>query len=158
MKVILISDVENVGTVGDIKEVKNGMARNYLFPRKLAVKATEPNLKAWGKRIEAVKLRKTEILENAKALAEKLQNLEISISAKSGENDRLFGSITSQNICDALATAGFEISRRDIVFEGPIKTLGNHTITLKLHTDVTQDIILNVVNEQDPKQDQEDDN
>ena len=84
MKVILISDVENIGSVGDVKDVKNGMARNYLFPRKLAIKATEANLKAWESRIEAIRLRKTEILENAKALAEKLEGLEISIPAKSG--------------------------------------------------------------------------
>ena len=91
MKVILISDVENVGVVGDVKDVKNGMARNYLFPRKLAIKATESNLKAWKSKIEAIKLRKTEVLENAQAFAEKLEGLEISIPAKAGEEDRLFG-------------------------------------------------------------------
>ena len=149
MKVILISDVENIGSVGDVKDVKNGMARNYLFPRKLAIKATEANLKAWESRIEAIRLRKTEILENAKALAEKLKDLEISISAKSGEEDRLFGSVTSQNISDALAEKGFEISRRDIALDGTIKALGTYTVALKLHTDVTQQITLNVVKEEE---------
>ena len=149
MKVILISDVENIGSVGDVKDVKNGMARNYLFPRKLAIKATESNLKAWKSRIEAIRLRKTEILENAKALAEKLNGLEISISAKSGEEDRLFGSVTSQNISDALTEKGFEISRRDIALDGTIKALGTYTVALKLHTDVTQQITLNVVKEEE---------
>ena len=149
MKVILISDVENIGSVGDVKDVKNGMARNYLFPRKLAIKATEANLKAWESRIEAIKLRKTEILENARALAEKLEGLEISIPAKSGEEDRLFGSVTSQNISDALGEKGFEISRRDIALDGTIKALGTYSVALKLHTDVTQQITVNVVKEEE---------
>ena len=149
MKVILISDVENIGSVGDVKDVKNGMARNFLFPRKLAIKATEANLKAWESRIEAIRLRKTEILENAKALAEKLEGLEISIPAKSGEEDRLFGSVTSQNISDALGEKGFEISRRDIALDGTIKALGTYSVALKLHTDVTQQITVNVVKEEE---------
>ena len=149
MKVILISDVENIGSVGDVKEVKNGMARNYLFPRKLAIKATEANLKAWESRIEAIRLRKTEILENAKALAEKLEGLEVTIPAKSGEEDRLFGSVTSQNISDALGEKGFEISRRDIALDGTIKALGTYSVALKLHTDVTQQITVNVVKEEE---------
>lgn len=149
MKVILISDVENIGSVGDVKDVKNGMARNFLFPRKLAIKATEANLKAWESRIEAIRLRKTEIFENAKALAEKLEGLEISIPAKSGEEDRLFGSVTSQNISDALGEKGFEISRRDIALDGTIKALGTYSVALKLHTDVTQQITVNVVKEEE---------
>lgn len=149
MKVILISDVENVGVVGDVKEVKNGMARNYLFPRKLAVKATESNLKAWKSKIEAIRLRKTEILENAKVLGEKLEGLEISISGKAGEGDRLFGSVTSQNISDALKERGFEISRRDILLDGTLKELGTYTVALKLHTDVTQQVTVNVVKEEE---------
>ena len=148
MKVILISDVENIGSVGDVKDVKNGMARNYLFPRKLAIKATEANLKAWESRIEAIRLRKTEILENARALAEKLEGLEITIPAKSGEEDRLFGSVTSQNISDALGEKGFEISRRDIALDSTIKALGTYSVALKLHTDVTRQITVNVVKEE----------
>ena len=148
MKVILISDVENLGSVGDVKDVKNGMARNYLFPRKLAVKATESNLQAWKTKIDTIKLRKTEILENAQALAEKLEGIEISIPAKSGEGDRLFGSITSQNISDALGEKGFEISRRDIDLDGTIKALGTYLVALKLHTDVTPQITVNVVKEE----------
>ncbi len=149
MKVILISDVENIGVVGEVKDVKNGMARNYLFPRKLAIKATESNLKAWKSRIESIKLRKTEILENAKSLAEKLEGLEISISAKAGEGDRLFGSVTSQNISDAIGEKGFEISRRDIMLDGTLKELGTYTVSVKLHMDVTQQITVNVVKEEE---------
>lgn len=149
MKVILISDVETIGSVGDVKDVKNGMARNYLFPRKLAIKATEANLKAWESRIEAIRLRKTEVLENAKAFAEKLEGLEITIPAKSGEEDRLFGSVTSQNISDALGEKGFEISRRDIELDGTIKALGTYSVAVKLHTDVTPQITVNVVKEEE---------
>lgn len=149
MKVILISDVENIGVVGDVKDVKNGMARNYLFPRKLAVKATESNLRAWKSKIEAIRLRRTEILENARAFAEKLEGVEISIPAKAGEENRLFGSVTSQNISDALGEKGFEISRRDILLDGTLKELGTYKVAVKLHTDVTQQITVNVVKEEE---------
>lgn len=150
MKVILISDVDGVGSVGDVKEVKNGMARNFLIPRKLAVRATEANLKAWEKRIEAARLRRTEILENAKSLGERLRGTEVSIPARSGENDRLFGSVTSQNISDALAEKGFEIQRRDIDLEGTIKALGTYRVAVKLHHEVSEEITVNVVEEQEP--------
>ena len=151
MKVILISDVENVGAAGDVKEVKNGLARNYLIPRKLAIRASESNLKAWAKKIEAFRLRKSEILENAKSLAEKLGGVEISIPARSGENGRLFGSVTSQNISDALGEKGFELSRKDIVLDSSIKALGDYEVTVKIHQDVTQQIKVSVVEEEQPE-------
>lgn len=150
MKVILISDVDNVGSVGDVKEVKTGMARNFLIPRKLAVEASGANLRAWEKRIEAARLRKTQILENARALGERLREVEVSIRARSGEGDRLFGSVTSQNISDALAEKGFEIDRRDIGLEGTIKALGTHRVAVKLHPEVTERITVNVVEEMEP--------
>ncbi len=150
MKVILISDVDNVGSVGDVKEVKTGMARNFLIPRKLAVEASDANLRAWEKRIEAARLRRTEILENARALGERLGEVEISIRARSGEGDRLFGSVTSQNISDALAEKGFEIERRNIGLEGTIKALGTYKVAVKLHPEVTERITVNVVEESEP--------
>lgn len=153
MKVILISDVDSVGSVGDVKEVKNGMARNFLIPRKLAVKATEANLKAWEKRIEAARLRRTEVLENAKSLGERIRGVEVSIPAKSGENDRLFGSVTSQNVSDALAEKGFEVPRRDIDLGGTIKALGTYKASVKLHQEVSEEITVNVVEEREPAAD-----
>ena len=150
MKVILISDVDSVGSVGDVKEVKTGMARNFLIPRKLAVEASDANLRAWEKRIEAAKLRRTEILENAKALGERLGEIELSIRARSGEGDRLFGSVTSQNISDALAEKGFEVERRNIGLEGTIKALGTYKVAVKLHPEVTERITVNVVEESEP--------
>ncbi len=151
MKVILISDVENLGDVGEVKNVKNGMARNYLFPRKLAIKATEVNLKAWEKRIESAKLRRRDILESAKALAKKLEEVDISIPAKAGEEGKLFGSVTAQNISDALAEAGFEISRKDIDLDGNIKALGTYKVALNLHAELSPEITVNVVSEQEPQ-------
>lgn len=153
MKVILISDVDSVGSVGDVKEVKNGMARNFLIPRKLAVRASEANLKAWEKRIEAAKLRRTEILENARSLGERVRGIEVSIQAKSGENDRLFGSVTSQNVSDALAEKGFEVPRRDIDLGGTIKALGTYKVSVKLHQEVSEEITVNVVEERQPAAD-----
>ncbi len=152
MKVILISDVENLGDTGEVKNVKNGMARNYLFPKKLAIKATDANLMTWEKRIESAKLRRTEILENAKALAEKLGDIEVSIPAKAGEGGRLFGSVTAQNISDALAAAGFDISRKDINLDGTIKALGTYKIALNIHAELSPEIIVNVVSEQGPQE------
>lgn len=150
MKVILISDVDSVGSVGDVKEVKTGMARNFLIPRKLAVEASDANLRAWEKRIEAARLRRTEILENAKVLGERLGKVELSIRARSGEGDRLFGSVTSQNISDALAEKGFEVERRNIGLEGSIKALGTYKVAVKLHPEVTERITVNVVEEREP--------
>lgn len=150
MKVILISDVDSVGSVGDVKEVKTGMARNFLIPRKLAVEASDANLRAWEKRIEAARLRRTEILENAKVLGERLGKVELSIRARSGEGDRLFGSVTSQNISDALAEKGFEVERRNIGLEGTIKALGTYKVAVKLHPEVTERITVNVVEEREP--------
>lgn len=150
MKVILISDVDSVGSVGDVKEVKTGMARNFLIPRKLAVEASDANLRAWEKRIEAARLRRTEILENARVLGERLGEVELSIRARSGEGDRLFGSVTSQNISDALAEKGFEIERRNIGLEGTIKSLGTYKVAVKLHPEVTERITVNVVEESEP--------
>ena len=150
MKVILISDVDSVGSVGDVKEVKTGMARNFLIPRKLAVEASDANLRAWEKRIEAARLRRTEILENAKVLGERLGKVELSIRARSGEGDRLFGSVTSQNISDALAEKGFEVERRNIGLESTIKALGTYKVAVKLHPEVTERITVNVVEEREP--------
>ena len=145
MKVILISDVKDLGLQGELKEVKNGMARNYLIPHKLAVRATEANLKIWERKKEALEIRKVQILNDTNALAEKLEGLNLTIAMKAGDNDRLYGSVTSQNISDALREKGFGVSRKDIALSNSIKTLGTYNIMIKLFQDISPTIILDVI-------------
>jgi len=147
MKVILADDVRGVGHRGDTVSVKPGFARNYLFPRGLAYEATEGN----KKRIAAESRARTTRLQGeragAEALAANLTGVTVTISAKAGEADRLFGSVTAQDIADALAAKGHPVDRRRLELEHPIKHLGEHTVPLRLHPDVHADLKVVVVPE-----------
>ena len=149
MKVLFIENVENIGKRGEIKEVKNGLARNFLLPQKLALRATHSNIKTWEVRLNALKLKDAKILENAQAIAESLRDTAITIAVKAGEEGKLFGSVTSQNIADSLNEKGFNIGRKDVQLKEPIKELGNFNIGVKVHPEVTADIILDVVREEE---------
>src|SRR5919109_1088594 len=140
MKVIFTSDVESVGKIGEIREVKDGFARNYLLPKKIAVEATPENIKTWERRRQILKKKEESLKAEAESLAAKLREVSCTIPVKVGEEDRLFGSVTSQNISDALKEKGFEISRKDIELDSPIKTLGTYEVLIKLHSDVTTNI------------------
>lgn len=152
MKVIFIEDVRNIGTIGEIKDVKNGLATNYLIPRKFVIKATEANLKIWEKKREALEVQKAEIYNSAKSLAENLEGLVLEFSMKAGEEDKLFGSVTSQNIADKLTEKGFDISRKDIVLDDSIKTLGSYQVAIRIHQDVSPEITVNVIKEEDEQE------
>ncbi len=149
MKVLLLDNVENIGKRGDVKEVKNGLARNFLLPKKLALRATDHNIKAWESRLNSLKLKDAKIVEDAQAIADKLNTVEISIAVKAGEEDKLFGSVTSQHISDSLKEQGYEVDRKTILLSEPIKTLGNFDIPVKLHPEVTANIKLDVVKEEE---------
>jgi len=149
MKVLLLDNIENIGKRGEVKEVKNGLARNFLLPKKLALRATEHNIKAWEGRLTALKLKDTKIVGDAQAIADTLNAVELSIVVKAGEEDKLFGSVTTQNISDALKEKGFDIDRKSIRLSEPIKTLGNFDIPIKLHSEVTANIKLDVVKEEE---------
>ncbi len=149
MKVIFIEDVRNIGTIGEIKDVKNGLATNYLIPKKFAIKATDANLKIWDKKSEALEAQKTEIYNEAKSLGENLQGLTLEFIMRAGEEDKLFGSVTSQNIADGLNEKGFDISRKDIVLDDSIKTLGSYQISIKIHQEVSPEITVNVLKKDD---------
>ncbi|MER3445324.1 MAG: 50S ribosomal protein L9 [Candidatus Dadabacteria bacterium] len=149
MKVILISDVESVGKRGETKEVKEGFARNYLFPRRLAVEATPANLKEWEQRRQALKKKEDKARAEAEGLASILERVSCVIPVKVGEEDKLFGSVTSQNISDALSRLGFDISKKDIELDAPIKALGVHEIPVRLHHNVTVNIKVEVVREEE---------
>lgn len=140
MQVILKTNVEKLGREGDVVEVADGYARNYLIPKNLAVQATEKNRRALeqAKRIElsrAIKERQA-----AEKLAQELSTVSCTIKAKAGENDRLFGSITSADISDALKEQGFDIDKKKILLDEPIKELGVFTVPIKLYSDITVDI------------------
>ncbi len=147
MKVILIADVESIGKRGETKEVKEGFARNYLFPRRFAVEATPANLKEWEQKKQTLKRKEDEARAKAESLAGSLQGISCVIPVKVGEEDRLFGSVTSQNISDALSRSGFDISKKDIELDAPIKTLGVHEVPVRLHHNVIVNIKVEVVRE-----------
>lgn len=147
MKVIFISDVESIGRQGEIKDVKEGLARNYLLPKKLAITATPGNLKIWEQKSVALRKKEDKVKGEAEKFASKLNGLAIKIPVKVGEEEKIFGSVTSQSISDALGQLGYEVSKKQIDLESPIKTLGMHEVTLKLHHDVTAAISVEVVEE-----------
>jgi large subunit ribosomal protein L9 len=147
MRVILLHDVEPFGKRGEIKEVKRGLARNYLFPRKMAIEATPGNLKLWEQQKRALTKKEEALKSEAQSLAARLEGVSCIIPVKVGEEERLYGSVTSQNIADALSNMGFEISRKDIELDAPIKTLGTHEVRVRLHSNVTVNIVIQVVPE-----------
>ncbi len=137
MKVILISDEGPFGKKGEIREVKSGFARNFLIPRKIAIEATPGNLKAWEQQISSLKKREGKLKEEAKSLALRLEGVTCTIPVKVGDEERMFGSVTAQTISDSLSNQGFDVSKKDIDLSSPIKTLGAHDVRVKLHSDVS---------------------
>jgi len=149
MKVILRSDIINVGRQGEIKEIAAGFARNFLLPKSLVMEATAQNLKIWER--ERVKLEKQreEIIETAKALVEKLESEKFSIKVKIGENGKIFGSITTASIAKAISLQGFEISKKDILLADNIKDVGEYEIPLRLHPEVHAKIKISIISEKE---------
>ncbi|MCZ6638717.1 MAG: 50S ribosomal protein L9 [Candidatus Dadabacteria bacterium] len=147
MRVILTTDVESVGKMGEIKEVKNGLARNYLIPKKLAIRATPGNMKVWEQKSNIIMKREEGLKVEAQGYASKIDGVSVSIAVKVGEGNKIFGSVTSQNISAALKEAGFEVSRKDIKLESPIKVLGTHDVSVKLYQDVEANISVTVIGE-----------
>jgi large subunit ribosomal protein L9 len=137
MKVILISDEGVFGKKGEIREVKSGFARNFLIPRKIAIEATPGNLKTWEQQISSLKKREVKLKEEAKTLASRLEGVICTIPMKVGDEERIFGSVTTQTISDSLSKQGFDISKKDIDLASPIKTLGTHDVRVKLYSDVS---------------------
>jgi large subunit ribosomal protein L9 len=137
MKVILQENVEGVGHLGDLLEVSDGFARNYLLPRKKALEANPRNVKALEhvKRIMAEKARKEKL--EVETHARTLSAVTVTIPAQVGKDDKLFGSVTAKDIAEALAAQGHTIDRRKIQLAQPIKELGTHAIPIKLHREVT---------------------
>jgi large subunit ribosomal protein L9 len=147
MKIILKKNIDTLGNAGDIITVKDGYARNFLIPKDLAVEATRSNLKIADELKKNVDRKKTAAIDKAKRMAEKLKNISLTTSVAAGEDDKIFGSVTSQTIADLLAEKGFEVDKRHINLSEPIKALGVYDIPIKLHGEVTAQVKLWVVKE-----------
>jgi large subunit ribosomal protein L9 len=151
MRVLLLKEVKGLGKAGDIKEVAGGYAANYLFPNKLARPVTEGAVKT-AQEVKAAEARKVEKKANqSKLLAQKLEGQTVVLKARSGEGDRLYGSITSQDVADALTkSVGVPVDKRVIDIEHAIKTLGRHPVTLRLGGGLTATVTVLVEKSKEP--------
>ena len=147
IELILREDVQSLGKAGELVRVKPGYARNFLLPRGLAYEATEGNKKRIAGETRARAARQATEKTEAEATAAKLGALTLTLSGKAGEEGKLFGSVTAQDVADALARAGHPVDRRRIELEHPIKTLGPHTVAVRLHSDVHAEVRLTVIPE-----------
>ena len=147
MKVILIQEVPHLGRVGDQVDVARGYARNYLIPRKLAVEATSPNLRALEQFKAQARRRDEHLRQEAESLAERLRGVIVTIVRPAGEQDRLFGSVTSSDIAEALAQQGIELDRKKIALDGPIKALGTFVVPIRLYRETGAEIQVQVARE-----------
>ena len=132
MKIVLLESVRGLGDPGDIVNVKSGYARNYLIPKDIAVYATKSNINKIANRIEKAKEIELARIEELKIVAEKLNKLSLKFELKSGEEDKLFGSVTTQMISDELAKQEYMIDKKEIVLDEPIKSLGSHKVAINL--------------------------
>jgi large subunit ribosomal protein L9 len=144
MQIILQEDVEKLGNRGDVVTVKPGYARNFLLPHKLAIEATPGNMKAL-ERIRGALAKKTATeLDSAKKQAELLSGVSLKFTRKTGENDQMFGSVTTADIADGLKVQGFEVDKRQIQLKDPVKALGEYPVIIKVFRDVTAEIKIHV--------------
>ena len=148
MKVILKEDVRNIGTMGQIVDVADGYARNFLVPKGLAVDANVKNIRAMEHAKKTIQEKAKKIRGQAQDLSDKIANMTIMIKAKSGEEGKLFGSVTSMDIAEQMKNQGIDIDKKKIVIEEPIKRLGSYSVGIKLHSDVTTQVTLQVVAEE----------
>ena len=151
MEIILREHIDNLGRRGDVVKVAAGYARNYLLPRKLALAVTENNKRQIEREKKVAEVRDAEEKSQADAIAERLGQIEIEIARRVGENQTLYGSVTSADIVHALQAKGFEIDKRKLQLAEPIKKVGELKIPVKLHRDVTVAVTVKVVAEGTPQ-------
>ncbi len=146
MQVILLEKLANLGQLGDVVKVKDGYGRNYLIPQKKAKRATPANLAEFETRRAELEKVQAEVLVQAQARAEKINGVTVQIAQKAGVDGRLFGSVTTSDISEALKAQGFEVAKSEVRLpNGPLKQVGDSTVDLSLHTDVTASITVSVV-------------
>ncbi|WP_034622576.1 50S ribosomal protein L9 [Desulfovermiculus halophilus] len=145
MEVILRTDMENLGKLGDVVKVKPGYARNYLIPKELAMQATPSNLKVFEQQRRKLQEKLDKARAEAESLAGRLEETVITIPVRVGESDKLYGSVTSAMISEALAQQGLEVDKKDIELDNPIRSLGEHQVPVKLYSGVRPELKVNVV-------------
>jgi large subunit ribosomal protein L9 len=148
MEVILREDIEKLGNRGQVVKVAPGYARNFLLPKKLAVLANESNKKIVEQERQAHLRKEAKLQGEAQELAKLMNGVTVTIRQKAGENDQLFGSVTSKDVADALAAANYTIDRRKVQLDEPIKSLGEFKVPVRLHKDVTAEITVVVAKEE----------
>ncbi len=145
MKVILQEEVANLGTTGEVVEVADGYGRNYLLPRSLAVLADERNTRRLDHQRRLAAARQSKVLAAAKELAAKISGTAVSIKRQAGAEDKIFGSVTNQDVQEALAAQGVEVDRRNIVLSEPIRNIGVFQVPVKVHRDVEASVKVYVI-------------
>jgi len=145
IEVILKEHVEHLGRRGEVVKVASGYARNFLFPRKLALEVTGENKRQIERERVKAEAREADEIKEARTLASTLEGLEVSIGRRVGEQNTLYGSVTSADIADALAARDVVVDRRKIQLGDPLKTLGEHTVPVKIHREVTAQLKVNIV-------------
>jgi large subunit ribosomal protein L9 len=148
MLVILKENVENLGKIGDVVNVKDGYARNYLLPQQLVLVADQNNLKNVTHYKKILEKKRLAQVATAEAMLSKLKDFSCTIKRKAGEQDKLFGSVTNADVADALTSGGYKIDKKQIHLADPIKTLGVHLVNVKLSPDVSGQVKVWVVKEQ----------
>jgi len=144
MEVILREEIEKLGIRGDVVKVANGYARNFLLPQRKAVLATDSNRKIVEQERQAHLRKEAKLASEAQSLGQLLTALSINVARKAGENDHLFGSVTAADLADLLAAQGYTLDRRKIHLDEPIRTLGEHKVSVRLHREVTVEITVHV--------------
>jgi large subunit ribosomal protein L9 len=147
MKVFLREDVKSLGKIGEVVTVSDGYARNYLLPKKLAVEANTKNIREFEHHKKALQERAAKIRADYKSLADRLSALSLTIKARAGEEEKLFGSVTNMDIAEAFREAGHDVDKKKIVLDEPIKRLGEYTVEVKIDADVSAQVKVNVVAE-----------
>src|SRR5271165_4503120 len=148
MEVILREDIDKLGNRGEVVKVAAGYARNFLLPKRLAVAATDSNRKIVEQERQAHLRKEVKLASEAQDLAKLIGSLSVNIARKAGENDQLFGSVTANDVADALALQNYTIDRRKIQLDEPIRTLGEHKVSIRLHREVTAEVTVNVTREE----------
>ena len=147
MKVILRADVEKLGYLGEVVDVRAGYGRNFLLPNGLAMPATPGNMKVFESERKKLEARMAELRQQAAGLGERIQAAEVVIPMRVGENNKLYGSVTAHSIGEALDALGLSVDRRRILLDSNIRTVGTHMVRVRLHADVVIELPVNVVAE-----------
>ncbi len=144
MEVILLERIERLGQMGDVVNVKNGYARNYLLPQKKALRKTKDNMALFEAKRKEYEAHNLKLRQDAEAMAEKLAGLSVVIVRQAAETGQLYGSVTMRDICEAIRDAGFHVERYQVNLNQPFKNLGIFDVTLSLHPDVMQTVRVNI--------------